>query len=190
MFRQDPNRVSIPTRGNTLFRVHLRHGGCRRARRFQSPRGETPCSGRHRPRASRGGGLPFQSPLGETPCSGGENRAWGSSCAQCFNPHSGKHPVPGKECKGISGPRGHALTARVKGGKVLFQSPLGETPCSGTLTQSLRARLNRSFQSPLGETPCSGTAFPLNRPIVLSVFQSPLGETPCSGRAMRKLASK
>ncbi len=164
--------VSIPTRGNTLFRGHSHtclqknkyprfnpHSGKhpvpgdaialdseRRKRGFNPHSGKHPVPGSRIPSPRGDGCAEFQSPLGETPCSGGTTSpaklvgahvvsipTRGNTLFRArlpptrrgtsrlsFNPHSGKHPVPG-----VFFIRDILIPI------LLFQSPLGETPCSG-----------------------------------------------------------
>ncbi len=93
--------VSIPTRGNTLLRVGWRQGAARPVHvPFQSPRGETPCSGLDLGKST---GMSkshiFQSPRGETPWSGTPTTGSSPTRPTGFNPHSGKHPGPGAQGK-------------------------------------------------------------------------------------------
>ncbi len=209
--------VSIPTRGNTLFRGVPVGGTASGTPSFQSPLGETPCSGSfghvHQITPSE----MFQSPLGETPCSGKNVINPTVTSRKQFQSPLGETPCSG-----------HLATVKLYQVTAEFQSPLGETPCSGrrgdrlhrtppprvsiptrgnTLFRDTTVAPGRSrvsiptrgntlfrgagvqhqrdwipeFQSPLGETPCSGWLSRPTRPQRSRRFQSPLGETPCSG---------
>ncbi len=192
-------RVSIPTRGNTLFRLHT----------WQ---------------ADKAGGSWFQSPLGETPCSGsGSGTGSSSPVVRGFNPHSGKHPVPAGRFNASCG-AGRRVSIPTRGNTLFRARGKGARPGGGdkvsiptrgnTLFRGYRVSYRwfacTWFQSPLGETPCSGhcgavqwwrarrevsiptrgnTLFRASRPCAPATraprsFQSPLGETPCSGRCL------
>ncbi len=114
----------------------------------------------------------------------------------CFNPHSGKYPVPGGLARGVPPCHRQAVSIPTRGntlvrnaarsqGKLaaaLFQSPLGQTPCSWQFQEDATdSFLLLEFQSPPGETPWSGLQKDVAALQKSKAFQSPLGEIPCSG---------
>ncbi len=245
--------------------------------RFQSPRGETPCSGPSRSLTKAAASRWFQSPLGEIPCSGARKAAdkaeralaafqsplgetpWSGFDVRCyieerleefqsprgetpwsgehldtvfyapdssFNPHAGKHPGPGQH--GVRGrfqespvsipTRGNTLVrgkaggmvlpgAGVRPGRVVFQSPRGETPWSGSTGGclpsgagggvSIPTRGNtlfraqppawgkrfwrRCFNPHAGKHPGPGTSFPFMQTTAQSCFNPHSGKHPVPG---------
>ncbi len=139
--------VSIPTRGNTLFR------GRRRARRAARPGPVSiPTRGNTLFRVWRPVLAPDPAPgvsihtRGNTLFRAGLSGKGRWRLSWRFNPHSGKHPGPGWDDNGTGYRR-----------PVFFQSPLGETPWSGPSRGRNPSRKRPwRFQSPLGETPWSG----------------------------------
>ncbi len=107
----------------------------------------------------------FQSPLGEAPCSGMRWPQNAESPHAGFNPHSGKHPVPG--------------LPRVGGEDDLrrFQSPLGEAPCSGSAAiRNLRA------QQGVVSIPTRGSTLFRDEPPLGEGVRSPFCFNPHSGK--------
>ncbi len=167
--------VSIPTRGNTLFR-HWRWDAAQRARP-----GFNPHSGKHPVPGDCEAGIARCLWEGFNPHSGKHPVPGTCLSIACvgfpvsFNPHSGKHPVPG--CSVPSD-----LDSELE-----FQSPRGETPCSGLTSSGSKSqtpgagRSQRSFNPHSGKHPVPGNRMMETNKHGEFVFQSPLGETPCSG---------
>ncbi len=88
--------VSIPTRGNTLVRVRRNMDPEANLAEFQSPRGETLCSGLPGLDAPRGRGQGFNPHSGKHSVPGARRKIGENPSLMGFNPHSGKHPVPGE----------------------------------------------------------------------------------------------